>query len=189
MEWRSGSACKINSRHKHLHMDRRRCASRKSQKIRLIYFLLNIRTHTRIFFHSGEKTKLSHYSNCLTFSSKVQKNNPWNMRTKGNLRTLKSLCDGLMLLFTLEQQEHSHSDHRRRHSHSANSDHLLQAPWSQRNVTKPVNCDQFCLCRWRRTRSRSLSAPLYAQLQHAHTHTHTHTHTHYRVYQEVEVHS
>ena len=55
------------------------------------------------------------------------------------------------------------------------------------NVTKPVNCDQFCLCRWRRTRSRSLSA-LCFDISNSSTHTHTHMreHTHAcKMYQKV----
>lgn len=41
------------------------------------------------------------------------------------------------------------------------------------NVTEPLNCDQFCLCRWRWTRSRSLRAPKSQSRANTHTHTYT----------------
>lgn len=43
---------------------------------------------------------------------------------KKTLKNLKSLCDGLMFLFTLQQRRTLCVCH----SHSANLDHLLQTP-------------------------------------------------------------
>lgn len=115
---------------------------------------------TWLFNYSDFKRQASNHNNCRLRKEKMKK------KKKKNPDKLKSLCDGLMLLFTLQQQQRTLCVC---HSHSANSDHLLQTPWRHRNVTKPVNCDQFCLCRW--TRTRSLSASVYLKLQHTCTHT------------------
>lgn len=186
LERRSGRGCKINTQHKHLLMDRCRCANthrescRKSCKIHFIHAYPHTNSVRQSHFSFVKKIVPLF---CLTFTShdKASQHHTWKIMKKRHTQKNPWKAEITMWWFDVVIY----------FTAAANTVRLSQSfcqfgppaanTLKAANATKPVNCDQFCLCRWRRTRSRSLSA----SISQTPAHTCTHTHARFAIYQKV----